>query len=252
MENSGNYVEFVLLRGHFEASYLRDKNQKKLYTSVEDAKKAGVPENSPLIVRWNDGRPVGRIELSERTKRILRIDKSEKAVIEGLCYHEFVNSPISKSNATKVTFRDTASEKEITVEKINKQNIADSVFINLETEEIEDLGVLLGYQADDAYTKLSELKRANPDLFMSYFKEPFKLKGSKAHLAKLKEETIVGAILKRALNKKVVTAKSGAIFYEDTQIGIDFNKTVANLMDTTKQGHSGILPLIKQKLAEAL
>ena len=36
-----------------------DKTGKKLYVDVEAAKKAGIPENSPRIVRWNDGTPVG-------------------------------------------------------------------------------------------------------------------------------------------------------------------------------------------------
>lgn len=252
MENNGNFVEFVLLTGYFKTSHLRDKNGKKLYTSIEDAQRAGIKEDSDLIVRWNDGRPVGDIELSERGARVLRIDKSERAVIEGLCYHEFVSSPMSKSNATKVTFKDVSAEKEQRVEKVNKQNLVDSVFINLETEEINDLGVLLGYQSGDVYLKLSELKNANPDLFLSYFKEPYKVGKTKVYMAKLKEETVVGAILKRALAKKVVISKSGAIFYEDTQVGIDFNKAVSNLMDTTKEGHSNVLPLIKQKVTEAL
>jgi len=63
---NNNFVEFELSGGYFKTSHLRDKTGKKLYVDVEAAKKAGIPENSPRIVRWNDGTPVGVIELSEK------------------------------------------------------------------------------------------------------------------------------------------------------------------------------------------
>ena len=46
----------------------------------------------------------------------------------------------------------------------------------------------------------------------------------------------------------MVTVKAGSISFEDEMIGTDFNKSVVNLMDTTKQGKANILSLIKSKL----
>lgn len=247
MKNN-NFVEFVLSGGYFKTSHLRDEYGKKLFVDAESARKAGIPnvETSDRIVRWNNGSPVGVIELSEKGKRILRIPKEEESIIKGLCYHEFVDSKFSKSIAPKLTMRDLSEMDTEKSDKREQRKIVDTVYVNMSNEEMENLAVMLGYNPDDADDKLFTLKDTNPTLFLSYFKEPFK-KG-KVWSAQLKEETVVGAILKKAILKKVVTVKAGSISFEDEMIGTDFNKSVVNLMDTTKQGKANILSLIKSKL----
>jgi len=245
---NNNFVEFELSGGYFKTSHLRDKTGKKLYVDVEAAKKAGIPENSPRIVRWNDGTPVGVIELSEKKNRVLRIPSDETAIIDGLAYHEFVSSPFSKSLAPKVIMRDLSKINEDRDNKREKRKIVDTIYVNLSEDEIADLAAVLGYSLADADEKLFQLKDKNPDAFLSYFKEPFK-KGN-FYTAKLKEETQVSAVLKRAILAKVVTTKAGSVSFEDELLGTDFDTAVRNLMDTTKQGKANILTLIKAKLSQ--
>lgn len=245
---NNNFVEFELSGGYFKTSHLRDKNGRKLFVDAESAKKAGLPENTDRIVRWSDGTPVGAIELSEKGNRVFRVSKDETAIIEGLAYHEFVSSPFSKSNAPKLIMRDLSKVNEEKDNKREKRKIVDTIFVNLTEEEIADLAAVLGYSLTDADEKLFQLKDKNPDAFLSYFKEPMK-KGN-FWIAKLKEETMVSAVLKRAILAKVVTTKAGSISFEEEMIGTDFNQAVANLMDTTKQGKANILSLIKAKLAQ--
>jgi hypothetical protein len=246
-----NFVEFEVQGGYVELNYLRDKNNRKLYVDVESARAAGVanPETSDRVVRYLDGTPIGKVTLGEKSKRILKVPKEETAIIEALSWHEFVSSDLKPNSMAKITMRDLSKADEGKAENLQKQKIVDSVYINLEDEEIADLGVLLGYPADDANAKLNVLRNSKPDLFLSYFTEPLAMKGGKFYTAKLTEKTKVSAVLKRAVLAKVVTVSAGSISYEEEVLGIDFNTAVTNLMDTTKQGKSNILPLIKQKLS---
>lgn len=245
---NNNFVEFELSGGYFKTSHLRDKNGRKLFVDAEAAKKAGLPENTDRIVRWLDGTPVGSIELSEKGKRVFRVSSDETAIINGLAFHEFVSSPFSKSVAPKLIMRDLSKVNDERDDKREKRKIVDTVFVNLNEDEIADLAAVLGYSLADADEKIFQLKDKNPDTFLSYFKEPFK-KGN-FYTAKLKEETQISAVLKRAILAKVVTTKAGSISFEDEMIGTDFNSAVNNLMDTTKQGKNNILSLIKAKLAQ--
>jgi hypothetical protein len=245
---NNNFVEFELSGGYFKTSHLRDKNGRKLFVDAEAAKKAGLPENTDRIVRWLDGTPVGSIELSEKGKRVFRVSSDETAIINGLAFHEFVSSPFSKSVAPKLIMRDLSKVNDERDNKREKRKIVDTVFVNLNEDEIADLAAVLGYSLADADEKIFQLKDKNPDTFLSYFKEPFK-KGN-FYTAKLKEETQISAVLKRAILAKVVTTKAGSISFEDEMIGTDFNSAVNNLMDTTKQGKNNILSLIKAKLAQ--
>lgn len=215
-------------------------------------KKAGIadPEKSDKVVRWNDGTPVGPIEFSDKAgSRILRVPADETAFIEGLCYHELVDSTLKKCKNPKVIFKDISKEQEAKKTEIEKRKIVDSIYINMSDEAIEDLAVILGYPKDDANSRLFSLKDNKPDQFLSYFKEP--LKKNKFYTADLKEETILSAFLKRAVLKKVVTVKAGSILFEDEVVGNDFNAAVTNLMDTTKQGKNNLLSLIKDKLSKS-
>ena len=245
---NNNFVEFELSGGYFKTSHLRDKNGRKLFVDAEAAKKAGLPENTDRIVRWLDGTPVGSIELSEKGKRVFRVSSDETAIINGLAFHEFVSSPFSKSVAPKLIMRDLSKVNDERDNKREKRKIVDTVFVNLNEDEIADLAAVLGYSLADADEKIFQLKDKNPDTFLSYFKEPFK-KGN-FYTAKLKEETQISAVLKRAILAKVVTTKAGSISFEDEMICTDFNSAVNNLMDTTKQGKNNILSLIKAKLAQ--
>lgn len=247
MVNS-NVVEFELSGGYFKTSHLRDKNGKKLFVDAESAKKAGLPDNTDRIVRWKDGTPIGAIELSEKGNRVFRISADETAIIEGLGYHEFVTSPFSKSVAPKLIMRDLSKVNDERDSKREKRKIVDTVYVNLNEDEIADLASVLGYSLVDADEKLFQLKDKNPDAFLSYFKEPFK-KGN-FYTAKLKEDTQVSAVLKRGILAKAVTVKAGSILFEDEMIGTDFNSAVNNLMDTSKQGKNNILSLIKAKIAQ--
>lgn len=251
MENA-NFVEFQLQAGFFKTKHLRDKNGRMLFTTTEQAKKAGIadPEKSDKVVRWNDGTPVGPIEFSDKAgSRILRVPADETAFIEGLCYHELVDSTLKKCKNPKVIFKDISKEQEAKKTEIEKRKIVDSIYINMSDEAIEDLAVILGYPKDDANSRLFSLKDNKPDQFLSYFKEP--LKKNKFYTADLKEETILSAFLKRAVLKKVVTVKAGSILFEDEVVGNDFNAAVTNLMDTTKQGKNNLLSLIKDKLSKS-
>ena len=247
MKNN-NFVEFELSGGYFKTSHLRDKYGKKLFVDAESARKAGIPdvEKSDRIVRWNNGTPVGVVELSEKKNRVLKVPIEEKAFIEALCFHEFVDSEVSKSSVPKLTMRDLSKIDTDKYVKREKRKIVDTILVNMSNKDIEALAVVLGYPVDDAEDKIFALKDSNPDLFLSYFKEPFK-KGN-TWSAQLKEETIVGSVLKSAILKKVVTVKSGSILFEEEMIGTDFNKAVTNLMDTTKQGKANVFSLIKSKL----
>jgi hypothetical protein len=246
-----NFVEFEVQGGYVELNYLRDKNNRKLYVDVESARAAGIPnpETSDKVVRYLDGTPIGKVILGEKAQRILKVPKEETAVIEALSWHEFVNSDLKPRTMAKITMRDLSKADEGKAENLQKQKIVDSVYINLEDEEISDLAVILGYASDDANAKLDVLRKSNPTLFLSYFTEPLAMKGGKFFTAKLTENTKISAVLKRAILAKVVTVKAGSIAYEEEVLGIDFNTAVTNLMDTTKQGKANILPLIKQKLS---
>lgn len=248
MKNN-NFVEFEISGGYFKTSYLKDKNGRKLYLSADAAKRDGLPETTDRIITWSDGSPIGNIELSVKGKRVLRVPKEETKVIEAICYHEFVDSVISKSSSPKLVMKDLTAVDNAKREKLEKSKIVNTIYVNLSDEEIDDLGVVLGYPADDAAIRIDDLKNSKPDLFLTYFKEPFK-KGN-GWFAKLKEETVVGAVLKRAILKKIVTVKAGSISFEDTIVGSDFNTAVTNMMDTTKQGKADILALIKAKLEKA-
>ena len=247
---NNNFVEFELSGGYFKTSHLRDENGKKLFVDAESAKKAGLPENTDRIVRWKDGTPIGSIELSEKGNRVFRISADETAIIEGLGYHEFVTSPFSKSVAPKLIMRDLSKVNDERDSKREKRKIVDTIFVNMNEDDIADLAMVLGYSLADADDKIFQLKDKNPDAFLSHFKEPFKKPNTNFYTAKLKEETQVGAVLKRAILAKVVEVKAGSISFEDEMIGTDFNVAVNNLMDTTKQGKNNILSLIKAKLAQ--
>ena len=67
----------------------------------------------------------------------------------------------------------------------------------------------------------------------------------------LYESFRVEAILRRAINVRVVKERAGALFFAEEQIGTDFRNALKNLQNKTKGDDASmahVLPLIKAKL----
>lgn len=249
-------VEFNCLGGSVELrhGYLIDeqtKQPKKMYFSRADVDKLKLPET--FLAKKTDGSEVGIISLDMNKRRKIIIPYYEEQLIEMLKNHELVSEQMSGQKLTnKVGWFDPDKHKLDRQAKVQTQQLALLLAAGLKADEVRDLSICLGIMEVEKISDpdLADIINNKPKRIMDHLE--YKSEGG-IPKGKLLESTKIEAILRRAINKRVVTEKSGALFFAGEQIGIDFKNTMKNLQNKTKGDESSfahIIPLIKEKLSE--
>jgi hypothetical protein len=242
-------VRFELLGGSFRTDYGRNKQKQKVYFDFKKAAKNGVREEQ--VLRWNDGMPIGVIELSTTGQRVLTVPKTEVDFIEALKHHEMCLQSPFKSDHAKLRYIDDDEVRAKTSDSLKLKKKATLVWINLNEKDKLDFYTIMGYGNDEVLADEKSMDYAvkYPENFLEFFTEPDERNANAQ--AKLKEKYKVEALLKRATQKGIVKVEAGAYKFEGKVLGSSLSSTVNNLMNTNKGDESAlayVLPLILDKL----
>lgn len=246
-------VEFNVLGGSvtLRHGYLTQENgdRKKMYFSRADIEKLKLPET--YLAKRNDGREIGLIELDMTKTRKLIVPYGEVEMIELLKSNELVSQSKGAQKLTnKVSWFDPQEHKLERQKSVQGRQLALLVVASMPKNDIKDLSICLGMREVDSIS--------DPDFADIIDNKPQRIlelldvkQTNGVPKGTLLENTRVEAILRRAVNERVVKERAGAMFFAEEQIGIDFRNALKNLQNKTKGDEasmSHVLPLIKAKL----
>lgn len=250
-------IEFNCLGGSVKIrhGYKTDENgdKVKMYFTKSDIEKLKLPEK--FLAKRKNGLEIGIIELDMNRQRKLIVDRREKEMIELLKSNELVSKQGSAQRLTnKISWYDAEEEKIERQVKVQGRQVALLVVSKFTKEDLKDLTLCLGIKEVDVIhdADFADIIDNKPDRILNLIETVKSEKGVPTSKGVL-ESTRIEAVLRRAISKNVVVVRSGAIFFNDEQIGVDFKNALKNLQNKTKGDDTSfnhIVPLIKAKLEE--
>lgn len=248
-------VEFNCLGGSVKLrhGYITDEHgdKKKVYFCRQDIEKLKLPET--YLAKRSDGREIGIIELDMNKTRKLIVPYHEKGLIELLKSNELVSKSKSGQKLTnKVSWYDPNEHKIERQNAVQGKQQALLVCARLSKSELKDVSICLGMREVDTIS--------DPDFADFIDNKPQRIlemldikmvPGTGEPKGTIREAFRVEAVLRRAVNAKVVRERSGALYFAEEQLGVDFRNAIKNMMNKTKGDPASmahVLPLIKAKL----
>lgn len=246
-------VEFNCLGGSvvLRHGYKEDENgdKKKLYFSRADIEKLKLPDT--FLAKRSDGREIGLIELDMNKTRKIIVPYYEEEMIELLKSNELVSKAKGSQKLTnKVSWFDPQENKLERQKSVQGRQLALLVVAGLPKADLKDLSICLGMREVDTISDpdFADIIDNKPQRILDMLDVKQKDGVPKGTLY---ESFRVEAILRRAINVRVVKERAGALFFAEEQIGTDFRNALKNLQNKTKGDDASmahVLPLIKAKL----
>lgn len=239
----------VTLRHGYKVIDKETGEKLKMYFTHKDIEKLKLPKER-LALR-NDGSEIGLIELDMQTRRKIIVPYKEELMIELLKNNEMVSEMLSGQQLTnKVGWYDPEKDKLDRQTKTKSKQMALLIVAFMKPDEIQDISMCLGIGEIDKVEvpELADILENKPDRVMALIEATMKDGVPKG---KLLPSTRLEATLRRAIIRKVVVERSGALYFGEEKIGVDFKTTMKNLQNNTKgddDSFAHIVPLIKEKL----